>query len=133
MPKNTTINSHTYLQILQNKLPTFLPITNSCYFQHDGAPCHRGRNVIKWLNDEHIQTIGPWPGNSPDLNIIENCWCILKRKVSTLNCSSLTSLKAAITQIWCSEITEEYCEKLADSMPDRLETVLRNNGKHTKY
>ena len=45
MPLNTTINSHIYLDILQEKLKLFINITNTNKFQHDGAPCHRAKLV----------------------------------------------------------------------------------------
>lgn len=35
--------------------------------QHDGAPV-----ISKWLWEQSIKILGPWPGNCPDLNPIEN-------------------------------------------------------------
>ena len=40
-------------------------------FQHDSAPCHKPKITIKWLHDEQLKVLD-WPGNSPDLNLIEN-------------------------------------------------------------
>ncbi len=28
--------------------------------------------ITKWLEEQNIDILGPWPGNSPDLNPIEN-------------------------------------------------------------
>ena len=91
------------------------------HFQHDGALCHRTKTVGKWLADNRIQILGSWPGNSPDLNPIENSWVILKQKVATHNPSSLTFLKQVIKEIWVKKITPEYYEKLCLSMPKRIQ------------
>jgi len=72
-------------------------------------------------------------GNSPDLNPIENLWVILKRKVAARNPTSASDLKEAIKHVWCDEITQELCQKLVHSMPDRISAVLRNRGQCTKY
>ena len=71
--------------------------------------------------------------NSPDLNVIENCWHMLKRKVASYNPSSTKELKEKILKVWSQEITQDYCKKLVESMPSRIKAVLKNKGKHTKY
>ena len=133
MPKGTSINGTVYLNVLKEKLPNFMEIYRCSHFQHDGAPSHRTKTVGKWLTDNRIQILGPWPRNSPDLNLIENCSVILKQKVAAHNPSSLTHLKQVIKEIWVREITPEYCEKLCLSMPKRIQVVLNNKGLHTKH
>ena len=64
--------------------------------------------VKKCLGDDGIQIVGPWPGNCPDLNPIENCQVILKQKVALCNPSLPNYSKQAIKEIWVKEILSEY-------------------------
>ena len=47
--------------------------------------------------------------------------------------TSAQSLINAIKHVWTNEITVEYCETLISSMPSRIEAVLENKGRYTKY
>ena len=102
-------------------------------FQQDGAPCHSARLVTQWFENSDYQLLKPWPGNSPDLNPIENCWAILKKKVSLVHCSSYEQLVDTIKRVWKTEISPEYCKNLIESMPDRLIACDKNHGGSTKY
>ena len=133
LPPGTMVNGTRYLQILREKLPTFMEIQRCTHFLQDGAPCHTSRAVKEWFRTEDIQLISPWPGNSPDLNVIENAWTKLKAKVSEYNPASIPSLIAAIKTVWCTEISNEYCIQLAHSMPERIRLRLKIRGKHVKY
>ena len=101
-------------------------------FQHDSAPCHTARVVKAWLTDNNISMLG-WPGNSPDLNPIENLWVLLKKGVCRKNSANLKELKQNIMRVWCTEVTSHLCETLADSMPRRIPEVIKNKGYPTKY
>ena len=105
MPEETFVNRTVYLNVLKEKLLIFMKISRCTHFQRDGAPCHQTKAVKKWLDDNGFQILGPWPGNSPDLNPIENCWVILKQKVAARNPSSLSHLKLGVKEIWIKEIT----------------------------
>lgn len=133
MPPNSTITAAVYLDLLKEKLQDALRRWNCTYFQQDGAPAHTARSVRSWLNNEGIQLLTPWPGNSPDLNPIENCWAVVKKKVSQHNPTSLTDLQEKIKLVWCTEITREYCAALIESMPRRLAAVIAAKGGSTKY
>ena len=77
MPKNTTIASKVYLDVLKEKLHPSMTMLGSDTFQQDGAPVHTAKIVKKWFSEKNIKLLD-WPGSSPDLNVIENCWMIVK-------------------------------------------------------
>ena len=62
-----------------------------------------------------------WPGNSPDLNPIENLLKILKDKVTEKQPSSAKQLVEVIKKMWVTNISADYCQTLVQSMPRRLE------------
>ncbi len=133
MPAGETINAAVYQRILEEKLVVFRQIQQVEYFQHDGAPCHMAKTVTKYLHDNNIPVIGPWPGSSPDLNPIENLWIQMKKKVAAGNPTSAAHLKELIRKVWVTETSLETCKHLARSMPSRIAKVLDAKGYHTKY
>ena len=97
----------------------------------DGAPAHRSKVVNKWLKDNHMPVL-EWPGNSPDLNPIENAWNYMKNKVREAQPTNINSLKEVLTKLWI-HMDAEYFKKLAESMPNRLRKVIQAKGHMTKY
>ena len=73
----------------------------------------------------NIPLLEHWPGNSPDLNIIENCWDVMKRKVAQHRPKSAADLREKLQLVWSTEITAQYCAQLA--------AVLKNKGYSSKY
>ena len=132
LPANVTMNQHRYLACLDEHLIDFYQRHQATHFLHDGAPCHRARAVTDYLHLEGIRTI-PWPGNSPDLNPIENAWAIMKTKLANERPTSRADMIAKIKRIWCLLMTPEYFRALAESMPRRLAAVIANGGFTTKY
>lgn len=84
-----------------------------------------------------IQSVGvrtlSWPGNSPDLNPIENCWQVVGRKLAQHKPVNKTSLREAIIRVWNHELNVDYIKKLIDSMPTRIQAVIKARGGTTKY
>ena len=132
-PLGKTINASVYLSILKEKLQTFMTIRNCSVFQHDGAPCHTACLIKEWLAGQQIEVLGPWLWSSPDLNPIEHCWVVVKRKVSDLKPTSYNDLVEKIKQVWCQQITDDFCKTLVESMPDRIRAVLDAKGGPTRY
>lgn len=132
LPQGTTMNGAKYVELLREKLKLHMYIHQCSIFMHDGAPCHRSKVVQNFLAKIKVSTLD-WPGNSPDLNPIENLWEIVKKKVADKQPSSIESLKEAIKEVWIKEISAEYCNNLILSMPRRIQAVIKSKGGHTKY
>lgn len=54
---------------------------------------------MKWFREKRIELLD-WPGNSPDLNRIEDLWQIIKKKFNGNTLSSLDQLKEEIKRIY---------------------------------
>ena len=114
LPPETITNGEKYLNWLKSKLELHMAVHNCQIFMHNGAPCHQTKLVKIFLEQESIQ-MSEWPGNSPDLNPIENRMDIMKNKVLEKDPTSLSALQLAI-----------------ESMPHRLQEVIKNKKGHTK-
>ncbi len=100
-------------------------------FQQDLAPAHTARGTKSWFND-HGVTVLDWPANLPYLNLIENLWGFVKRKMRDTRPNNADDLKAAIKATRASIITEQ-CHRLIASMPRRIVAVINAKRGPTKY
>ncbi len=64
-----------------------------------------------------------WPGNSPDLNPIENLWNIMKEGLKTKDIGSTPRRQAELKKLWVP-LDQAMLHILSDSMPRRLQMVL---------
>ncbi|GFW76155.1 uncharacterized protein TNCV_2058021 [Trichonephila clavipes] len=53
------------------QLEEWFPNGKSYIVMQDGAPCHTTRSIKAFLAEQNIPLLD-WPGNSPDMNPIEN-------------------------------------------------------------
>jgi hypothetical protein len=102
-------------------------------FQQDNDPKHTSKLATKFLQDQGINVLD-WPAQSPDLNPIEHLWECLKQMMNSYGHppSGVFELWDRAAEKW-GEITQEQCQTLIESMPSRLEAVIRAKGGNTKY
>jgi hypothetical protein len=72
LEKGEMMNGARYRRILDEKLEFFMHQYGTSHFLQDGAPCHKFKIVTQWFNERPNIILIKWPGNSPDLNPIEN-------------------------------------------------------------
>ncbi len=126
------MNAQRYLNVLQDNLLPNMQAHGCTMFQQDSAPCHTALVVKAWFQQQLVDLLS-WPGNSPDINPIENFWQIVKTKSSAIRITSATHLIAEITRVWNYEITTDVCKNLINSMPSRLTQIIKNMGYPIKY
>ena len=130
------MNSEKYIGVLDECLwPVIVRhFTNRRWvFQEDNAPCHVSARSNEWKQNNDIETL-PWPPQSPDLNIIENVWKVLKIRVQRRanEIRNADDLKHVVQDTW-SNLPLVYIRSLYQSLPRRIRTVLRFRGHITKY
>ncbi|OWT37801.1 hypothetical protein C362_04824 [Cryptococcus neoformans Bt1] len=112
-----------------------LPITRRLSAQNQPPTkfSHRAAVAKAARAEMGIETLDH-PSSSPDLNVIENIWYLLKTKVSAFPrvATSLGELWEQIQKAW-DEIDLEHIRDLIDEMEQRRVAVWKAQGKSTKY
>ena len=135
-----TINSEEYIKILETSLLDTLDYydkrVSDIRFQQDKASPHKSVVTKKWFTDNGFSAdeILDWPAQSPDLNPIEHVWSELKRRLDTYQKCPTTKeeLTNRISTEW-NKFTKEDCLRYIDSMPKRIEAVIKSKGGPTAY
>ncbi len=128
----STVNAAIYQEILEHFM---LPSADKLYgdadfiFQQDLAPVHTAKGAKSLFNDHGVNVLD-WPANSPDLNPIDNLWCIVKRKMRDTRPNKPADLKG---QSNLGIIKPEQCHRLIVFMPRLIAAVIHANGAPTKY
>ena len=126
-----------YVKILQDELQESINYYNKTkddiIFQQDNDSkhtCHKARN---WFQD-HDFNVMLWPAHSPDLNPIEHLWNHLKRRLAGYEeeAKGMLELWERVQVEW-DKIEPEVCQNLIESMPRRMEAVIKAKGGYTKY
>jgi transposase len=96
-------------------------------FVMDNAKCHTSASSKEFLADAGIQLVPEWPAQSPDLNIIENLWSILRTKVERATTKDFDQFKRNLHAAW-QTIDPVVVSRLYDSWNGRMSRVVESLG-----
>ena len=102
-------------------------------FQQDNDPKHKSKKAKNWMENNNI-TLLDWPAQSPDLNPIEHLWDHAKNRLKEYPTppKGVWQIWERVEEVW-NNIPPEVCQNLIESMPRRLEAVIKAKGGNTKY
>lgn len=146
-----SVTGDVYTSLLHDNLLPYLDVLASdgitgITLQQDNArphTCKKAKAFFDIAMVEHEFTVmTDWPPYSPDMNLIENLWAHLKLELhrrypdtATLSGSPQYIRQRIIErvhEVWWS-IGEEVLDRLIDSMPHRVQALIKAQGWYTKY
>ena len=123
------MNGHLYCDVLQHELKQFItkiPNKTKMIFQQDLAPWHTS-DIVKEKIAKLKLNVLDWAPKSPDLNPIEMLWSILEKRLASKPIYSRYALENRLQEEW-SNIDQDLCIKLVESMPERIRKCLAAKG-----
>ena len=101
-------------------------------FLQDNDPKHKAKETSKLLDEIAGNRIRDFPANSPDLNVGEDIWSHLDRRLQRHKIKSIATLKKKLREEW-ENVDWETIRTSVDSMPRRLNQCIERNGDRTNY
>lgn len=120
-----------YLETISDVLPAYFQRHLDAVWMQDNASIHRTSNIIEFFELHDIPKL-MWPARSPDLNVIENIWGIMTRKLDSFvdkfgEATSEEQLWQRVKQC-ASEIPASTFENLYLSLPNRIKQVIEKKA-----
>jgi hypothetical protein len=101
----------------------------NCVLMQDNARLHVLKSMMKVLFNLSVSELANWSASSPDRNIIEVIWAIMKRRTEGQHPKKLDKWKAVLIDVW-DNFSVVKINGLAAQMPTRVAQVTAE-GAHT--
>ena len=129
---NAELSCTIYKSTLLPSARTFFSKDNNNWIlQEDNDPKHRSKKTHNWKVKNQIKCLS-LPSQSPDLNLIENVWAILKANVNNHKPNSVKELIKIIQKEW-KKFDNIFAQNLVISMKNCASLLLSNGGDHILY
>ena len=130
--KNGGIDWYRYLT--KCLLPILIPFAIECQIdrpktiiQEDKAPAHSSKHQRIYFDAAGLQRL-LWPGNSPDLNMIEPCWYYLKRATTKKGAPKNRAEAERVWQKAWDELEQWRIQAWIERIPRHIQEVIRLEG-----
>ena len=98
--------------------------------QQGNAPAHILIISKTWFSENGFEFLENWPPISPDINIIQNVWSLLKKRVFQRHLKNNVEFWAFCQgEVWRTPL--EYIQNFYSSIPDRINKIVQCIGKKT--
>ncbi|GFT37260.1 transposable element Tcb1 transposase [Trichonephila clavipes] len=108
-----------------------LEISGCFKLYQDNDPKHTADICKLWVL-YHCPSVIKTPAQIPDLNPIEHVLDYLQQKLYEQQISKKQDLRKYLVEKW-TKVDRLFCEKLIQSMPNRLREVIKSMGGPTRY
>jgi hypothetical protein len=132
------LTSALYQKIISHRLPPNSASPDcpkkvkNYYFIQDNDPKHKTKASMELLEEMTNGRIYKHPPNSPDLNVMEDAWSYLDRRIKESKVTTIEGLKKKLKKLW-NEYSWSEIRASVNSMPTRLQQVLQREGGRTDY
>lgn len=115
-------------------IPLLIPFAQECkrdrpntIVQEDGAPSHRHEAQNAVFELANIARLF-WPGNSPDLNMIEPCWPFMKRSTTRKGAPTTFGRAASGWRGCWEDIEQGRIQRWIERIPRHIQEIIRLEG-----
>ena len=101
-------------------------------FLQDNDPKRKAKSTMRFLKRRVRDRLISHPAQSPDLNVLEDIWSYLDRKIKEADVKTVGALKRRLKKEWFAMPWEEIRNSV-ESMPARLLECEQLQGARTHY